>query len=112
MSVHSKNKGAAGERELALLFREHGFSARRGQQFAGGGDSPDVVHDAPLIHVECKRTETLQLWPAIEQARRDAAPGKIPVVFHRPSRREWIAILDGRHLLQILASKKVDEVPQ
>ena len=39
-------KGKVGEREFAELLRAHGFDARRGQQFAGGADSPDVVSEA------------------------------------------------------------------
>lgn len=34
--MNSRNKGKRGEREFAALLREHGFDARRGQQFAGG----------------------------------------------------------------------------
>lgn len=54
MSKFSRDKGARGEREFRDLLREHGFEARRGQQFAGGNDSPDVVTDLPC-HVEVKR---------------------------------------------------------
>ena len=100
--VSSIEKGKRGERELRDFFRDHGFTARRGQQFSGGGDSPDVVHNIPGIHVECKRTETLQLWPAMDQATHDAAPGNIPVVFHRPSRRSWIVVLDASDFLSLM----------
>ena len=31
----SRNKGKRGELELAHVLQEHGFDARRGQQFAG-----------------------------------------------------------------------------
>jgi Holliday junction resolvase len=40
MGKINSNKGARYERELARYFEENGFPARRGQQFAGGGDSP------------------------------------------------------------------------
>ena len=37
------------------MFREAGFEARRGQQFSGGTDSPDVVVTAlPDFHWEIK----------------------------------------------------------
>jgi hypothetical protein len=37
------------------MFREAGFEARRGQQFSGGTDSPDVVVPAlPDFHWEIK----------------------------------------------------------
>ena len=41
--INSRAKGARYERELARYLDENGFPARRGQQFAGGSDSPDVV---------------------------------------------------------------------
>lgn len=36
--MNSRQKGKVGEREFASLLREHGFDARRGQQFSGGAD--------------------------------------------------------------------------
>jgi Holliday junction resolvase len=51
--MNSRNKGKVGEREFASLLREHGFDARRGQQFSGSPDSPDVVSDAlAWLHFE------------------------------------------------------------
>ena len=90
---NSRAKGIRGELELAAFFREHGIDARRGQQHAGGGDSPDVVHGLKGIHAEAKRTEQLRLWEALDQAIRDAKPGDVPTVWHRSSRRPWIVIL-------------------
>lgn len=73
MRKNSRQKGASGERELAReLARVLGCRARRGQQYSGSPDSPDVVTDIPGIHIECKRTETLRLYDALAQARRDA----------------------------------------
>jgi len=40
-----------------------------------------------------KRCEQLRLWPALEQAERDADPEAVPLVLHRPSRRPWLVIL-------------------
>jgi len=110
MSINSKKKGATGEREFAAFLRDHGFTARRGQQFSGGADSPDVVSNVPGVHFEVKRTETLSLWPAVDQARRDAAAGTVPVVVHRPSRRPWIVILDANDFLNMMADQvELDE---
>jgi Holliday junction resolvase len=91
--INSRAKGASGERELAAYLVECGIPARRGQQFAGGGDSPDVVADLPGLHLEVKRVEALRLWPAIDQAQRDAPIGATPVIVHRASRRPWVAIV-------------------
>src|ERR1700748_2154563 len=78
--IHSRNKGASGEREIAEWLRANGIHGHRGQQFAGGADSPDVIHDLPGIHLEVKRTETLSLYVALDQAKRDAPSGHVPVV--------------------------------
>lgn len=90
--INSREKGIKGELELAEVMRAHGLAARRGQQFSGGSDSPDVVTDLPGVHIECKRVEAGNPYVWLEQARRDAGT-KIPVVAHRRSRREWIVIL-------------------
>lgn len=106
--VHSKNKGAAGERELAReVTRLFGCPARRGQQFRGGPDSPDIITDIPGIHFESKRTERFQLYAALEQAVRDAGTENIPVVCHRCNRHPWVVVLkldDLPRLVQALAS--------
>ncbi len=99
--INSNRKGKKGELEAAALLREYGFEARRGQQYSGGGDSPDVVHSIPGIHIEVKRTETLSLYKAMEQAREDSA-GKVPVVLHRRNGKEWLAILPAGELLSYL----------
>lgn len=95
MGKFSKSKGARGERELASVLREHGYSdAKRSAQYCGkGGESADVIGAMEGIHIECKRTEKLQLWPSLYQAKRDAKPGNIPAVFHRPNHEKWIVIM-------------------
>ena len=90
----SRNKGKTGERELAHeLQRVLGVTARRGVQYAGGADSPDVVTDIDNIHIECKRTEHFRLFEALEQSIRDAGESKVPVVMHRPNHRPWVVVL-------------------
>ncbi len=91
--MNSRNKGAAGERELAGKLRDYGYDARRGQQYSGANDDADVV-GLPGIHIECKRVERLDIDKAMEQARRDAREGEIPVVFHRKNGKPWKATMD------------------
>ena len=91
--MNSKAKGAAGERELAKLLREHGYIARRGQQYSGANGDADVV-GLPGVHIECKRVERLNVYEAMAQARRDARPGEIPVVMHRKNRQPWLVTMD------------------
>ena len=87
--TNSRRKGAVGEREIAKYLREHGFNeARRGQQFKGGADSPDVV-GLTGFHIEVKRVERLDLNAAMEQSIRDSAPNEKPIVVHRRNNDYW-----------------------
>lgn len=100
MSTNSKQKGKRGEREFASLLREHGYDARRGQQFSGSKESPDVVcKDLEKLHFEVKRTEQLSLYVAMSQAIGDAGDDKIPVVAHRRNDCEWLLIFRASDIL-------------
>jgi Holliday junction resolvase len=107
MGLKSKSKGKLGEREAAELLREFGFNARRGQQFSGSPDSPDVVSDMEGFHIEVKRTaKQTDLFAAIEQAKRDRKEGEDALVFHRKDKKDWIVAMDAREFLR-LANKYV-----
>ena len=84
---------------MAALFREYGFDAKRGQQYHGGPDSPDVV-GVPGLHIEVKRTERLNLYDALAQAKRDAGE-ELPVVIHRKNDSPWVVIMDFEDWMQI-----------
>lgn len=110
--INSRTKGAAAEREFANLLKGLGYvEAKRGQQHRGGGDSPDVV-GIPGVHLELKRTERFALYDAVNQARRDAAAGSMPVVAHRcnASRRsgdcrgEWLFVLGCDDFFRLLTA--------
>ena len=90
--MNSRQKGARGERELAGIFRDYGYPARRGQQYCGANGDADVI-GLPGIHVECKRVERLNLIDAIRQVVRDAKKGELPAVFHRRDRCEWLVTM-------------------
>jgi len=99
MGAFARSKGARGEREFCELLREHGFEARRGVQFAGGPDSPDVVTDLPC-HVEVKRTETFS--PSyLLQAERDAHPALQPAVFWKRNNWKWCAFVCAHHYVAL-----------
>ena len=104
MPINSRQKGAAGERELAQFLREHGVEARRGQQFHGGAGSPDVVAELPGVHLECKRVEKGSLYDWMAQATADAGES-IPVVAHRRNRSGWVAILRLEDLVKLLKER-------
>ena len=83
--MNSRQKGKRGELEAAAAFRAAGYEARRGQQFKGTADSPDVICSVPF-HVEVKLRENLNLHRAIDQAVLEAPGNKTPVVYHRKNR--------------------------
>jgi hypothetical protein len=105
MGRSQREKGKRGEREAAAeLAAVLGVTARRGVQYHGGPDSPDVVLEGVPIHVECKRTERLSLWPAVDQAVADAGDS-VPIVWHRCNRRESVVIVrtcDLARLVEVL----------
>ena len=93
--MNSRSKGKRGELEFAAFLRAHGFDARRGQQFAGGTESPDVLSAAlHWLHIEVKRVEQFNLGAACAQAARDAG-GKPWVVAHRRNRGPWFITVDS-----------------
>ena len=95
MGKFSREKGKRGEREWAEFLRDRGFVSRRGVQFHGGLDSPDVItRDLGRVHWEVKRVEGLSLYMALDQARGDAGD-KIPVIAHRRNGKPWVVILDA-----------------
>lgn len=105
--INSRAKGAAGEREWAGFLRDFGFKARRGQQFAGSPDSPDVVCPSlPNVHWEVKRVEQGNPYVWMRQAIRDAVK-KIPIVAHRRNNSEWLCVLRAEDLLKILQQSEL-----
>lgn len=88
MSRAQREKGKRGEREAAAVLRAWGLEARRGRQYAGHEDAPDVVCGLFGFHVEVKRRRcSADAW--LREAREDA-PGKRPLVLHRGDRGEWL----------------------
>lgn len=105
MGRMSRTKGKVGEREVAQLLRDHGFDARRGVQFRGGADSPDVI-GLPGFHLEVKRVEAFRLYDALEQAKNERRDGDIPAVFHRPNQRPWVVVLEASDFLALVRAAK------
>ena len=96
MTINSKQKGARFERLLASKFREYGYDARRTAQYCGNtGDASDV-DGLPLIHIEAKHQERMQLYEWMAQAKRDAEAGgskKLPAVFHKKNNAEILVTM-------------------
>ena len=90
--INSRQKGARGERQLAKKLSEYGYECRRGVQYQGSPDSPDVI-GLPNLHIECKCVERLNIIDAMEQSKRDAGESEIPVVMHKRNYTEWLCTL-------------------
>lgn len=108
--MNSREKGKRGERLWRDELRAAGFTARRGQQFSGSADSPDVVcAELSWIHFEVKCVERLNIEEAMEQARADCGSGiaecgvpKVPVVAHKRSRRPWLVTMEAEVFFRLL----------
>lgn len=106
--INSRQKGARGERLVRDIFIAHGYPARRGQQFAGGTDSPDVIiPDLEWLHVESKFVENLDLNKALEQSERDAE-GKFAIVMHKKKNKDWLVTMSVESFFELL-TKAHDE---
>ena len=98
MPINSRAKGARGEREWAKWLRDNlGIDARRGQQFTGSPDSPDVI-GLEGTHAEVKRVQKLNISNAMTQAIRDSGDN-LPYVAHRKNGEEWLITIQARDVL-------------
>lgn len=83
----ARNKGAAGERELAALLSEHlGFVVRRNLGQARDGADDLTVQQ---FRIEVKRRERLEVDKWSEQVEACAQPGEVPVVAYRRNGQPW-----------------------
>ena len=100
--INSRDKGVRGELEFAAFLHKHGVEARRGQQRAGGGDSPDVISAFTQLHWEVKRVQAGNPYDWLEQAQHDANKGSMKVVAHRRNNKRWIAVTFMDELVPLL----------
>lgn len=101
--TNSRTKGKNGELEFSNLLKEDGFDARRGVQYHGGPDSPDVI-GLPGIHVEVKRVERLNIHSAMDQSRNESGDDEMPIVAHRKNRTPWLVTMDYKDWIKMYRS--------
>jgi Holliday junction resolvase len=106
MPINSKQKGKAGENELARKLKEYGYDARRSVQYNGKDGQADVL-GLPNIHIEAKRVERLNLYDAMDQAKRDAKNGDKPAVFHRKNRSSWLVTMELENFMEIFKEYEI-----
>ena len=87
----SRNKGAAGERELAGILSDRlGLVVQRKLgQARDGGDDIQVAQ----YRVEVKRREALAIEKWCEQIERCAGPGEVPVLAFRRNGQPWRCVV-------------------
>ncbi len=102
MAINSKQKGARFERQLASLFRDYGYEARRTAQYCGNtGEASDVV-GLPGIHIEAKHQESMRLYEWMAQAKRDArGTNEFPVVFHKRNYSDILVTMELDTFMQL-----------
>ena len=102
MTVNSRQKGKRGELAACELLRRFGFRAKRGQQHAGGAESPDVVHNIDGWHIEVKWVQALNVRQAMAQAARDAGQDKTPCVLHKRNGEGWLVTIPAEAFLALV----------
>ncbi len=95
MPVNSKQKGKRNELEWVKLLKAAGFKdARRGQQFKGTEDSPDVICPELIdIHFEVKSGKAINIWKALEQAMEDKGSEEMPIVAAHKDHKPWVVCM-------------------
>lgn len=105
--MNSRDKGKRGEREAAKALADtFGCEAKRGVQFQGGKESPDVQHSIDGLHFEVKRCQRMQMEDWMAQAVGDAGDN-VPLVLHRKNNKEWmltVRLEDAREFATTLAA--------
>tara|TARA_R110000765_G_scaffold9890_9_gene30616 strand:+ start:684 stop:1007 length:324 start_codon:yes stop_codon:yes gene_type:complete len=101
MAKLSRDKGKRGEREVVGLLKKHGFEARRGQQFKGTKDSPDVIHNMEGVFIEVKLRQAFNLHDTVDQASEEGK-GDQAAVFHRKNGKAWLVTLYAEDFLAMM----------
>jgi hypothetical protein len=94
MAINSRDKGARFERTIAGMFRDYGYQAERTAQHCGkNGDAPDV-RGVRGIHIETKAVERLNIYDAMDQAKRDSKnTDNLPTVIHKKNNHEVLVTM-------------------
>ena len=108
--INSRTKGKVGELEIVNILKSYGIEARRGQQFKGTNDSPDVIHNLEPFEIEVKRVQNLNLHKAMNKTIETMEESKIATVWHRKNGTEWLVTMRMTDLLERVLNKvKLEE---
>lgn len=102
--TNSRDKGKRGERRVAQILRDHGYTdARRTQQYCGDdGDSDVAGMDGFSVEVKYRERGHGELYEWLDQSQRSAQEGEIPIVVHFKNRAEELVTLKFSDLLRLI----------
>jgi len=100
---NAREKGKRGEREWSKTLNSllPGSNARRGRQYKGTAESPDVISDLP-IHWEVKRRQSFNVHRAVSACRDECSVNRWPAVAHRKDNERWLVSMDAEDFARIL----------
>ncbi len=104
MGRKSKVKGNRGERQARDWWRNVlGLKdVSRGQQFRGGGDSPDIIGTLKF-HTEVKvGNRTPSVYSAVRQCTHDCPANKFPLVQMRRDREQWLFVMPEETFIHVM----------
>ena len=79
-----------------------GYPARRGQQYSGNKEAPDVICESLChLHFEVKHVERLNVEKAMDQARRDAGDST-PILAHKRNHTDWLVTMRAEDWFEML----------
>ena len=96
---------------LVRALNEHGYKTRRSVQYNGKQEDgqADLV-GLNGIHIECKNVERLNLYDAVDQAKRDSADtGELPTVFHKKNNHKWLVTMELDDWIKIYRESSIAE---
>lgn len=102
--VNSRQKGCRAERAWRDVLQANGWAdARRGRQYAGHPDAPDVVGGPPDFHCEVKHRHQHNPWQWLEEAAADAGQ-KTPYVAMKRNGKPWIVAMRAEDFLKLVGT--------
>ena len=101
----SRRKGQKAEQAVARLLRAWGWAARTSRSVQGVQGGADLITDCPLS-IEVKDHQRFELAAWLEQAVRQAEPGRPGVVFAKrrlhANPEDWYAVMRVADLLELV----------
>jgi hypothetical protein len=104
MPINSCLKGKKGERLAAKLINDlfPGAEARRGQQFKGTPDSPDVISNLPGVHIEIKNAQRMMPYGWLKQTELERGVGEVGLVMMKRNNLPWLVCCYANELPQLV----------